>query len=55
MNNRIAKIEEQGARIAEQRKEIQALMAMVKEQATQIRKVSARLEVNKAIPQMVSE
>ena len=49
------KIQEQDARIAEQQKQIQALMVMIKEQATQIQKVSARLEVNKAIPQMVSE
>jgi len=49
------KIEEQGARIAEQQKQIQALMAMVREQAAQIQKVSARLEINQAVPQMVSE
>ena len=49
------RIEEQGARIAEQQKQIQALMAMVKEQAAQIQKVNARLEVNKAVRQIVSE
>jgi hypothetical protein len=49
------KIEEQEARIAEQQKQIHMLMAMVKEQAAQIQKVSARLEVNKAVPQMLSD
>lgn len=44
------KIEEQGMRIAEQQKQIQALTAMLKEQATQIQKVSDRLEVNRAVP-----
>jgi Chaperone of endosialidase len=49
------KIEEQEARIAKQQKQIHMLMAMVKEQAAQIQKVSARLEVNKGVQQMVSE
>jgi uncharacterized coiled-coil protein SlyX len=49
------KIEEQEARIAKQQKQIHMLMAMVKEQAAQIQKVSARLEVNKGVQQMASE
>jgi hypothetical protein len=49
------KIEEQEARIAEHQKQIQTLMAMVKEQAAKIQKVSGRLEVNKAVRQIVSE
>jgi hypothetical protein len=49
------KIEEQGARIAEQQKQIQALMAMIKKQAAQIQKVSSRLYLNKAIPSLASE
>jgi uncharacterized coiled-coil protein SlyX len=38
---------------AQQQKEIQALAATVREQAAQIRKVSAQLEVNKTVPQIV--
>ena len=49
------KIEEQGARIAEQQKQIQALMDIVTEQAAQIQRVSAQLGVSKAVPQIVSE
>jgi hypothetical protein len=49
------KIEEQGARITEQQKQIQALIGIVKEQAAQIQKVSARLAVNKAVPKMTNE
>src|SRR6185437_7102185 len=36
-----------------QQKQIEALTAMVKEQAAQIQKVSAQLEVNKTAPQIV--
>ena len=43
------------SRIAEQQKQIQALMTMIEEQAVQIQKVSAGLELNKAIPQLVSK
>jgi hypothetical protein len=39
---------------AQQQKEIQALTASLKEQAAQIQKVSARLEVSKPAPQTVS-
>jgi hypothetical protein len=46
-------VQEQGATIAELKKEIAALTATVKEQAAQIQKVSAQLEVNKTAPQIV--
>jgi len=38
---------------AEQQREIKALVATVKEQAAQIQKVSAQLEVSKSAPQTV--
>jgi uncharacterized coiled-coil protein SlyX len=38
---------------AEQQREIKALVATVKEQAAQIQKVSAQLELNKLAPQVV--
>jgi hypothetical protein len=41
------KNEEQGATIAQQQTEIKALRAELKEQASQIQKVSAQLEVSK--------
>ena len=41
------------AAIAQQQKQIEALTATVKEQAAQIQKVSAQLELNKAAPQTV--
>ena len=58
-------VQEQGAIIAQQRrnfetaiaqqqKEIQALTASLKEQAAQIQKVSAQLEVSKPGPQVVN-
>jgi hypothetical protein len=42
------------ATVAQQRKEIQALAATVKEQSAQIQKVSAQLEASKPAPQMVN-
>jgi hypothetical protein len=39
---------------AEKQKEIQALAAKLKEQAAQIRKVSAQLEASKPAPQVVN-
>ncbi len=42
------------AAVAQQRKEIAALTATVKEQAAQIQKVSAQLEASKFAPQMVN-
>jgi trimeric autotransporter adhesin len=48
------KNEEQGATIAELRKGMEVLGATVKEQAAQIQKVSAQLEVNKPAPQVVN-
>ena len=41
------------ATIVQQRKEIKALTASLKEQASQIQKVSAQLQVSKSAPQMV--
>jgi hypothetical protein len=46
-------VQEQGATIAELKKEITALTATVKEQAAQIQKVSAQLQASKPAPQMV--
>jgi hypothetical protein len=43
----------QDVTIAEQQKEIKALTASLKEQASQIQKVSAQLELSKSAPQMV--
>jgi hypothetical protein len=43
-----------GANIAQQMKQIEALTATVKEQAAQIQKVSAQLELNKPAPQVVN-
>jgi len=42
------------ATIAQQQKEIQALTASLKEQASQIQKVSDQLELNKPGPRTVS-
>jgi hypothetical protein len=47
------KMEEQEATIAQLKSGMNALTAMVKEQAAQIQKVSAQLEVNKTAPQIV--
>jgi len=41
------------ATVAQQQKEIQALTGQLKEQAAQIQKVSAQLELSKAAPQTV--
>jgi hypothetical protein len=41
------------ATVAQQQKEIAALTAMVKQQAAQIQKVSAQLQLNKTAPQTV--
>jgi septal ring factor EnvC (AmiA/AmiB activator) len=46
-------VQEQGATITELKKEIANLTATVKQQASQIQKVSAQLEVSKAAPQTV--
>jgi len=42
------------ATVAQQQKEIQALTAQLKEQAAQIQKVSAQIEVSKSAPQLVT-
>jgi len=41
------------SRLAQQQKEIKAVTASLKEQASQIQKVSDRLELSKAAPQVV--
>ena len=48
------KVQEQGATIAEFKKEIANLTATVKQQSAQIQKVSAQLEVSKPAPQVVN-
>jgi CRISPR/Cas system CSM-associated protein Csm4 (group 5 of RAMP superfamily) len=47
------KVEQQATTIAQQQTEIKALTASLKEQASQIQKVSAQLEMSKAAPQLV--
>jgi hypothetical protein len=47
-------VEKQEALIAQQQKGMEVLTAQLKEQAAQIQKVSAQLEVNKVAPQTVS-
>ena len=48
------KVEEQGATITELKKEIGSLTATVKEQAAQIQKVSAQVEMSKPPPKVVT-
>jgi (2Fe-2S) ferredoxin len=48
------KVEEQQASIGQLKSEMQTMVAQLKEQAAQIQKVSARLEVNKPAPQVVA-
>jgi hypothetical protein len=48
------KVEEQQASIAQLKSEMQTMVAQLKEQAAQIQKVSAQVEVNKAAPQTVA-
>jgi hypothetical protein len=47
------RVEEQQASISQLRSEMQTMVAQLKEQAAQIQKVSAQLEVNKPTPKMV--
>jgi hypothetical protein len=47
------KVEEQQASISQLKSEMQTMVAQLKEQAAQIQKVSAQLEVNKPAPQVV--
>ncbi len=47
-------VQEQGATIAELKKQIATLIAATKEQAAQIQKVSAQIEVTKLAPQVVN-
>jgi hypothetical protein len=47
------KVQELEANDAEQRREIKALVAMVKEQAAQIQKVSAQVQLSKPSPRTV--
>jgi hypothetical protein len=46
-------MEQQQASIAELKNEVQTMVAQLKEQAAQIQKVSAQLEVNNPAPQVV--
>jgi hypothetical protein len=48
------KVEEQQASISQLKGEMQTMVAQLKEQAAQIQKVSAQLEVNKPAPQVVA-
>ena len=48
------KVEKLQATVAQQHKQIVTLTAQLKEQAAQIQKVSAQLEVNKTAPQIVA-
>ena len=48
------KVEEQQASIAELKNEVQTAVAQLKEQAAQIQKVSAQVEMSKPAPQMVN-
>jgi len=48
------KVEELQVTVAQQQKGMEVLTAQLKEQAAQIQKVSAQLEVNKAAPQTVA-
>jgi hypothetical protein len=48
------KVEDQQASISQLKNEMQTLVAQLKEQAGQIQKVSAHLQVNKAAPQVVT-
>ena len=50
----LRKIEELQATVAQQRKGMEVLTAQLKEQAAQIQKVSAQLEVSKPAAQVVS-
>jgi hypothetical protein len=47
------KVEEQQASITQLKSEMQTMVAQLKDQAAQIQKVSAQLEVNKPAPQVV--
>ena len=47
-------VAKQEATIEQQQKEMQAVVAMLKEQASQIRKVSAQLEISKVAPQVAA-
>ena len=48
------KVEEQQASISQLKSEMHAMVAQLKEQAAQIQKVSAQVEVNKPAPQVVA-
>jgi hypothetical protein len=47
------RVEEQQANISQLKSDMQIMVAQLKEQAAQIQKVSAQLEVNKPAPQVV--
>ncbi len=47
------RVEEQQASISQLKSEVQTMVAQLKEQAAQIQKVSAQLQVNKPAPKVV--
>jgi hypothetical protein len=49
------KVEEQQGMIGELKNQLRTLNARVEQQARQIQKVSAQLEINKAVPQMLAD
>jgi uncharacterized coiled-coil protein SlyX len=48
------KVEKLQATVAQQQKQIETLIAQLREQATHIQKVSAELEASKPAPEMVN-
>jgi uncharacterized coiled-coil protein SlyX len=53
LNGTVGKVEKLAATVAQQQKQIETLTAQLREQAAQIQKVSALLEVNKPASQVV--
>jgi septal ring factor EnvC (AmiA/AmiB activator) len=58
LNDKVDKLQASNAElrttVAKQQKEMEVLTAQIKEQAAQIQKVSAQLEVSKPAPQVVT-
>jgi uncharacterized coiled-coil protein SlyX len=52
-NGTVGKVEKLEVTVAQQQKQIETLIAQLREQAAQIQKVSAQLEVSKPAPQVV--
>jgi uncharacterized coiled-coil protein SlyX len=53
LNGKVGKVERLEATVAQQQKQIQTLIARLNEQATQIQKVSAQLEMSKPAAKVV--